>query len=65
MKSHPYTQIVLIYQVTQLKNSRCMCAVARGGLNTRDESQVWILMHAGLVLNLGCADLLQRELVKQ
>lgn len=37
-------------------------AAARGERNTRDEPQVWILMRAGLELNLGYADLLQHGL---
>lgn len=58
---HYWTQIRARYHETQLK----MRAAAQGERNTRDEPQVWILMHAGLELNLGYANLLQHRLVKQ
>ena len=59
------TQIRACYHQTQLNRLRGVRAAAQGERNTADEPRVWILMRAGLELNLGYADLLQHELVKQ
>lgn len=59
---HHWTQIRACYHETQLNRLRSVRAAARGERNTRDEPQVWILMRAGLELNLGYADLLQHGL---